>query len=67
MSRTSSFIYDRQIRSIIFQMLLVLGLILGAWWLGNNTLINLADQGKTLGFSFLKQTSGFQISSTLYY
>ena len=65
MSRTSSFIYDRQIRSIIFQLLLVLGLILGAWWLGNNTLINLADQGKTLGFSFLKQTSGFQISSTL--
>ncbi len=65
MSRTSSFIYDRQIRSIIFQMLLVLGLILGAWWLGNNTLINLADQGKTLGFNFLGQTSGFQISSTL--
>ena len=65
MSRTSSFFYDRQIRSIIFQMLLVLGLILGAWWLGNNTLINLADQGKTLGFNFLKQTSGFQISSTL--
>ena len=65
MSRTSSFIYDRQIRGIIFQMLLVLGLLLGAWWLGNNTLINLAEQGKSLGFNFLEQTSGFQISSTL--
>ena len=65
MSRTSSFIYDRQIRGIIFQMFLVFGLLLGAWWLGNNTLINLADQGKSLGFNFLEQTSGFQISSTL--
>ncbi len=65
MSRTSSFIYDRQIRGIIFQMFLVLGLLLGAWWLGNNTLINLAEQGKSLGFNFLEQTSGFQISSTL--
>ena len=65
MSRTSSFIYDRQIRGIIFQMFLVLGLLLGAWWLGNNTLFNLAEQGKSLGFNFLEQTSGFQISSTL--
>jgi general L-amino acid transport system permease protein len=65
MSRTSSFIYDRQIRGIIFQMFLVFGLLLGAWWLGNNTLINLAEQGKSLGFNFLEQTSGFQISSTL--
>ena len=65
MSRSSSLIYDRHIRSIVFQVLLVLGLILGAWWLGNNTVINLADQGKTLGFNFLSQTSGFQISSTL--
>jgi general L-amino acid transport system permease protein len=65
MSRTSSFIYDRQIRGIIFQMFLVLGLLLGAWWLGKNTLINLAEQGKSLGFNFLEQTSGFQISSTL--
>ena len=46
-------------------MFLVLGLLLGAWWLGNNTLINLAEQGKSLGFNFLEQTSGFQISSTL--
>ena len=65
MSRISSFIYDRQIRGFIFQMFLVLGLLLGAWWLGNNTLINLAEQGKSLGFNFLEQTSGFQISSTL--
>ena len=65
MSRTSSFIYDRQIRGIIFQVFLVFGLLLGTWWLGNNTLINLAEQGKSLGFNFLEQTSGFQISSTL--
>ena len=65
MSRTSSFIYDRQIRGIIFQVFLVFGLLLGTWWLGSNTLINLAEQGKSLGFNFLEQTSGFQISSTL--
>lgn len=65
MSRISTFIYDRQIRSLIFQALLIIGLVFGAWWLGSNTLVNLAAQGKTLGFGFLTQTSGFQINSTL--
>jgi general L-amino acid transport system permease protein len=65
MSRPSSLIYDRQVRSLVFQVLLILALVFGAWWLGSNTLVNLAAQGKTLGFGFLTQTSGFQINATL--
>jgi len=65
MSRSHSFIYDRRIRNLLFQGLMIAALVFGAWWLGNNTLVNLADQGKSLGFSFLTKTSGFQISSTL--
>jgi len=65
MSRPSSLIYDRQARSLVFQVLLILALVFGAWWLGSNTLVNLAAQGKTLGFGFLTQTSGFQINATL--
>ena len=62
---SSSWLYDAQIRSYFFQALLLLGLVLGVWWLVDNTLTNLQDQGKNLGFSFLTQNAGFQISSTL--
>ncbi len=65
MSKSHSFIYDRRIRNLVFQGLMIVGLAFGVWWLGNNTLDNLADQGKSLGFGFLTKTSGFQISATL--
>lgn len=58
-------LYDAQTRSYVFQGLLLFGLVFGAWWLVDNTLTNLEAQGKTLGFSFLSQNAGFQISSTL--
>ena len=58
-------IYDARVRALVFQVILILTLVLGAWWLVGNTVSNLSDQGKTLGFNFLVQTAGFQISSTL--
>ena len=58
-------IYDARVRALAFQAALILVLIIGAWWLINNTVSNLSEQGKTLGFNFLVQTAGFQISSTL--
>ncbi len=62
---TSSWLYDAQIRGYFFQAVLLIGLFAGAWWLVDNTLTNLQAQGKNLGFSFLTQNAGFQISSTL--
>ncbi len=56
---------DARIRGVIFQILLVLSLIASAWWIVDNTLTNLADSGKTLGFRFLDETAGFQIGQTL--
>jgi general L-amino acid transport system permease protein len=38
--------------------------LLGSW-LVDNTLTNLSNQGKTLGFDFLTRTAGFQIIPTL--
>ena len=58
-------INDARVRALVFQAILILTLVLGAWWLVDNTVSNLSDQGKTLGFNFLVQTAGFQISSTL--
>ena len=58
-------INDARVRASVFQAILILTLVLGTWWLVDNTISNLSDQGKTLGFNFLVQTAGFQISSTL--
>jgi len=38
---------------------------LGMWSLVDNTVTNLAERGKSVGFGFLTATSGFQISDTL--
>ena len=56
---------DSHIRGIFFQILLALGLVLLGSWLVDNTLTNLSNQGKTLGFDFLTRTAGFQIIPTL--
>ena len=61
----SAFFYDKRLRSVLFQALLVLSIAYGFFWLIENTVSNLSEQGKSVGFSFLSQTAGFQISSTL--
>ena len=61
----SSLIYDPQFRSYAFQILLLLGLVVFAWWIFNNTVTNLQAQNKTTGFDFLGTTSGFNIGFTL--
>ena len=64
-SLVSTLINDARYRSILFQVLLLLGIIFGFWWVIDNTVTNLAAQNKGVGFGFLTQTSGFQISPTL--
>ncbi|MDA9641412.1 ABC transporter permease subunit [Alphaproteobacteria bacterium] len=61
----TSLLNDSYIRGIFFQILLALGLVFLGSWLVDNTLTNLSNQGKTLGFDFLTRTAGFQIIPTL--
>ena len=55
---------DKKVRSIILQIMMLLIVVFGFYWLINNTLTNLDSQGKSLGFNFLSSTAGFQISQT---
>lgn len=59
-----SWLNDARIRGILFQVFMVVALVAGGWWIANNTLTNLEASGKTLGFGFLDQAAGFQISQT---
>ena len=61
----TSLLNDTFVRGVLFQALIAIGLLLSVNWLADNTLSNLANQGKTLGFDFLTRTAGFQISPTL--
>ncbi|MFB9139365.1 amino acid ABC transporter permease [Maritalea porphyrae] len=61
----TSLIYDPKFRSIAFQILLLVGLVVFGWWIVNNTITNLQAQNKTTGFDFLGITSGFNIGFTL--
>ena len=61
----NSLLNDSYVRGIFFQILLAVGLLLLGNWLIDNTLTNLANQGKSLGFDFLTRTAGFQIIPTL--
>ena len=64
-SSLTSLIYDARIRGYVFQVLILVLIGLGIWSLVDNTVTNLAERGKSVGFGFLTATSGFQISDTL--
>ena len=55
---------DANVRGIFFQVVLIAALVFSFFWLTDNTLTNLSNQGKSLGFGFLTGTAGFQISQT---
>ena len=64
-SQLKSIIYDARLRGYFFQVFILGCLAFGLWWLIDNTVTNLADRGKTVGFGFLGENAGFQISATL--
>ena len=63
-ARVSPF-YDPRIRSIAFQVLLILLLVLGIWWIVSNTIENLNRSHISTGFAFLRGRAGFDISDRL--
>ncbi|MFC5386331.1 amino acid ABC transporter permease [Aquamicrobium segne] len=58
-------IYDPRIRSIFFQLLIVLLLVMGVWWIVDNTIENLRRSNISTGFAFLRGRAGFDISERL--
>jgi len=58
-------IYDPRIRSAFFQVLLVVLLGFGIWWIVDNTIENLHRSNISTGFGFLRGRAGFDIANTL--
>lgn len=59
-----SFINDPKIRGIFFQVLVVLLLVAGVWWIAHNVIDNLTRLRIASGFGFLKGRAGFDISES---
>ncbi|MEO0635927.1 MAG: amino acid ABC transporter permease [Pseudomonadota bacterium] len=60
-----AFFNDPKVRSILFQTLLVVGLIAFVLFIVTNTATNLTNQSKDFGWSWLDEPSGFGINQTL--
>lgn len=61
----ASLIYDPKVRGIFFQVVLIVLLALGVWWIVSNTIENLHRSNITTGFDFLRGRAGFDISDRL--
>jgi general L-amino acid transport system permease protein len=60
-----SFFHRKEVRSAIYQILLVVALIAFFYVIINNTATNLRQRNIASGYSFLGSTAGFDISQTL--
>jgi len=60
--RLSMLLYDTRYRSYTIQIFVLLLLMLGAAWLVDNTVRNLAALGKDFSFNFLWNTAGYDIA-----
>ena len=61
----TSLLYDPKARGLLFQVLLLTAVVAFFAWILDNTISNLASQGKKSGFGFLNETSGFRMLTTL--
>jgi len=63
--RISMLLYDTRYRSITIQIIALIGFLMALGWLFGNAAQNLAALGKPLNFSFLGDTSGYDINQRL--
>ncbi len=56
---------DPQFRAVLYQVLVIGGVIAFAAYIVNNTLANLEARGISSGFGFITKTAGFDIQQTL--
>jgi general L-amino acid transport system permease protein len=60
-----SYLYEPKVRSVIYQVVLLVALVMLGWEIVTNTAENLRRQNIASGFGFLNRTSGFDISQHL--
>ena len=63
--RLSMLINDTRYRSLTFQAIALLALIVAIAYLANNLLVNLAAQGLNISYSFLSDPAGYDIDQRL--
>ncbi len=63
--RLSMLIYDTRYRSLTIQCVALMGFMLLAAWLINNTLVNLATLGKPIDFGFFSEPASYDINQRL--
>ncbi|WP_342077140.1 ABC transporter permease subunit [Yoonia sp. SS1-5] len=63
--RLSQLIYDTRYRSITIQVVAMVLMLAGFFWLINNTVQNLANLGKDFDFGFLGNPAGYDINQML--
>lgn len=56
---------SEKVRGIIWQVLLVMAVVAGGWYLFSNTQANLARSNIQVGFGFLTREAGFEIAESL--
>ena len=61
----ASFWNDPRVRAVIFQVLVLGGILLFGVYIVNNTLVNMESRGISSGFDFMGRTAGFDIGMTL--
>lgn len=60
-----SFLNDRSTRDTIYQALTICLVVVGMWWIVDNTVTNLTRSNTVSGYSFLNGRAGFEISEKL--
>ncbi len=63
--RLSQLLYDTRYRSITIQVVALIVIAAGIWWLATNTIANLTALGKDFDFGFLGTAAGYDINQTL--
>ncbi|MHC0054287.1 amino acid ABC transporter permease [Actibacterium sp. D379-3] len=63
--RLSMLIYDTRYRSLTIQVVALIGFMLAAGWLVNNTIQNLSTLGKEFDFGFFSDPAGYDINQRL--
>ncbi len=61
----ASFLYRPEVRAVIYQLILLAGIVAFFWYIISNTIINLRRLGIASGFEFMSRTASFDISQTL--
>ena len=61
----TSYLNDPRIRAIIYQVLIVAGVLAIGWYLVSNTIENLENQQIASGFGFVEREAGFEISESM--